>query len=121
MGFGNTVPPPKRDEHFLNSAVSSLYSVRARPVSTGPPRFPGPCACPSGCSPSPSSENVRAQTYQLLTLAANTHFTLTKRLSPREPLLRVEPRGYPVWGGPSATPQCCTVGQLVTTRFWWPR
>ncbi|XP_039720730.1 ADP-ribosylation factor GTPase-activating protein 1 isoform X2 [Pteropus medius] len=26
VGFGNTVPPPKRDEHFLNSAVSSLYS-----------------------------------------------------------------------------------------------
>lgn len=26
VGFGNTAPPPKRDEHFLNSAVSSLYS-----------------------------------------------------------------------------------------------
>ncbi|XP_054433513.1 ADP-ribosylation factor GTPase-activating protein 1 isoform X2 [Pteronotus mesoamericanus] len=26
VGFGNTVPPPKRDEDFLNSAMSSLYS-----------------------------------------------------------------------------------------------
>lgn len=35
MGFGNTAPPPKRDEHFLNSAVSSLYSVRACPRPHG--------------------------------------------------------------------------------------
>ncbi|XP_053782952.1 ADP-ribosylation factor GTPase-activating protein 1 isoform X2 [Desmodus rotundus] len=26
VGFGNTVPPPKKDEDFLNSAMSSLYS-----------------------------------------------------------------------------------------------
>lgn len=29
VGFGNTVPPPKREDDFLNSAMSSLYSVRA--------------------------------------------------------------------------------------------
>ncbi|XP_066240479.1 ADP-ribosylation factor GTPase-activating protein 1 isoform X3 [Saccopteryx leptura] len=26
VGFGNTVPPPKKDDDFLNSAMSSLYS-----------------------------------------------------------------------------------------------
>ncbi|XP_036915962.1 ADP-ribosylation factor GTPase-activating protein 1 isoform X6 [Sturnira hondurensis] len=26
VGFGNTVPPPKKEEDFLNSAMSSLYS-----------------------------------------------------------------------------------------------
>ncbi|XP_058418303.1 ADP-ribosylation factor GTPase-activating protein 1 isoform X2 [Diceros bicornis minor] len=26
VGFGNTVPPPKREDDFLNSAMSSLYS-----------------------------------------------------------------------------------------------
>ncbi|XP_016057907.1 PREDICTED: ADP-ribosylation factor GTPase-activating protein 1 isoform X4 [Miniopterus natalensis] len=26
VGFGNTAPPPKKDEDFLNSAMSSLYS-----------------------------------------------------------------------------------------------
>lgn len=28
VGFGNTVPPQKREDDFLNSAMSSLYSVR---------------------------------------------------------------------------------------------
>lgn len=28
MGFGNTVPPQKREDDFLNNAMSSLYSVR---------------------------------------------------------------------------------------------
>ncbi|KAB0404625.1 hypothetical protein E2I00_017072, partial [Balaenoptera physalus] len=27
VGFGNTVPPPKREDDFLNSAMSSLYSA----------------------------------------------------------------------------------------------
>lgn len=36
MGFGNTVPPPKREEDFLSSAVSSLCSVRTMPCPTGP-------------------------------------------------------------------------------------
>ena len=45
VGFGNTVPPPKREDDFLNSAMSSLYSVRMpcqppppRPDAPGPPR-----------------------------------------------------------------------------------
>ena len=28
VGFGNTVPPPRREDDFLSSAVSSLCSVR---------------------------------------------------------------------------------------------
>lgn len=28
MGFGNTVNPPKKEDDFLNNAMSSLYSVR---------------------------------------------------------------------------------------------
>ncbi|XP_034497236.1 ADP-ribosylation factor GTPase-activating protein 1-like isoform X1 [Ailuropoda melanoleuca] len=36
VGFGNTVPPPKREEDFLSSAVSSLCSVRTAPRSAGP-------------------------------------------------------------------------------------
>lgn len=28
VGFGNTVPPQKREDDFLNNAMSSLYSVR---------------------------------------------------------------------------------------------
>lgn len=28
MGFGNTPNPPKKEEDFLNNAMSSLYSVR---------------------------------------------------------------------------------------------
>lgn len=28
VGFGNTAPPQKRDDDFLNNAMSSLYSVR---------------------------------------------------------------------------------------------
>lgn len=27
VGFGNTVPPQKREDDFLNNAMSSLYSV----------------------------------------------------------------------------------------------
>lgn len=40
VGFGNTVPPPKREEDFLSSAVSSLCSVRTVP-------------CPAPCAPQP--------------------------------------------------------------------
>ncbi|XP_029392080.1 ADP-ribosylation factor GTPase-activating protein 1 isoform X1 [Mus pahari] len=29
VGFGNTVPPQKREDDFLNNAMSSLYSVRS--------------------------------------------------------------------------------------------
>lgn len=29
MGFGNTVNPPKKEDDFLNNAMSSLYSVRS--------------------------------------------------------------------------------------------
>lgn len=39
MGFGNTVPPPKREDDFLNSAMSSLYSVRTPVLAV--PRSPG--------------------------------------------------------------------------------
>ena len=39
VGFGNTVPPPKREDDFLNSAMSSLYSVRM-PSQCPPPRRP---------------------------------------------------------------------------------
>jgi len=28
VGFGNTVNPPKKEDDFLNNAMSSLYSVR---------------------------------------------------------------------------------------------
>lgn len=28
VGFGNTVPPQKKEDDFLNNAMSSLYSVR---------------------------------------------------------------------------------------------
>lgn len=28
VGFGNTVTPPKKEDDFLNNAMSSLYSVR---------------------------------------------------------------------------------------------
>lgn len=46
MGFGNTVPPPKKDEDFLNSAMSSLYSV-----SPPPPPLPGSPSWGGLCSP----------------------------------------------------------------------
>lgn len=36
VGFGNTVPPPKREDDFLNSAMSSLYSVRMPSQSPQP-------------------------------------------------------------------------------------
>lgn len=39
VGFGNTVPPPKREDDFLNSAMSSLYSVRM-PSQPPLPRCP---------------------------------------------------------------------------------
>lgn len=29
VGFGNTVNPPKKEDDFLNNAMSSLYSVRS--------------------------------------------------------------------------------------------
>lgn len=41
VGFGNTVPPPKREDDFLNSAMSSLYSVRMPSQPPGPDA-PGP-------------------------------------------------------------------------------
>uniref|UniRef100_A0A8C2P267 Arf-GAP domain-containing protein n=1 Tax=Capra hircus TaxID=9925 RepID=A0A8C2P267_CAPHI len=38
VGFGNTVPPPKREDDFLNSAMSSLYSGWSS-FATGASRF----------------------------------------------------------------------------------
>lgn len=40
VGFGNTVPPQKREDDFLNNAMSSLYSVR-RPRSLRVPPVTG--------------------------------------------------------------------------------
>lgn len=40
VGFGNTVPPQKREDDFLNNAMSSLYSVR-RPRSFRVPPVTG--------------------------------------------------------------------------------
>ena len=39
VGFGNTVPPQKREDDFLNNAMSSLYSVR-RPRTCRVPAAP---------------------------------------------------------------------------------
>lgn len=36
VGFGNTVPPPKKEDDFLNSAMSSLYSVSSAPCVSVP-------------------------------------------------------------------------------------
>lgn len=36
VGFGNTVPPPKKEDDFLNSAMSSLYSVSSVPCVSVP-------------------------------------------------------------------------------------
>ncbi|KAM6165006.1 ADP-ribosylation factor GTPase-activating protein 1 [Rhynchocyon petersi] len=38
VGFGNTVPPPKKDDDFLNTAMSSLYSGWSS-FTTGASRF----------------------------------------------------------------------------------
>ncbi|XP_045433214.1 ADP-ribosylation factor GTPase-activating protein 1 isoform X13 [Pipistrellus kuhlii] len=38
VGFGNTVPPPKKEDDFLNSAMSSLYSGWSS-LTTGASRF----------------------------------------------------------------------------------
>lgn len=38
VGFGNTAPPPKREDDFLNSAMSSLYSGWSS-FATGASRF----------------------------------------------------------------------------------
>ena len=46
MGFGNTVPPPKKDEDFLNSAMSSLYSVSPPPLRCPGARRGVACAAP---------------------------------------------------------------------------
>lgn len=37
VGFGNTVPPQKREDDFLNNAMSSLYSVRRPRFCRVPP------------------------------------------------------------------------------------
>lgn len=37
VGFGNTAPPQKRDDDFLNNAMSSLYSVRTLSWGPSPP------------------------------------------------------------------------------------
>lgn len=30
VGFGNTVNPPKKEEDFLNNAMSSIYTVNGK-------------------------------------------------------------------------------------------
>lgn len=55
VGFGNTVPPQKREDDLLNSAMASLYSVRSLGASAraqeegwgADPVLAGPCPLPS--------------------------------------------------------------------------
>lgn len=63
VGFGNTAQPQKRDDDFLNSAMSSLYSVRTRPwASLGSCRVRSACTHPTpGAHPFPRYRPLRAR------------------------------------------------------------
>lgn len=82
VGFGNTAPPPKKDEDFLNSAMSSLYSV-----SPPAPREP---LAPSGGRPvRPLRGRLRGslrpqRVSRRGLLGQQSPFQLTRRVSSKE-------------------------------------
>ena len=113
MGFGNTVPPPKKDEDFLNSAMSSLYSVSPPPPAAREPVVGWPVQPPHhGLWESLSSQKV-SLTYLLW---QQLHFKLTRCVSSRE---RTSSEG-PVWPCP---PRECRLTGLAPpgpTLLGWP-
>lgn len=65
VGFGNTVPPPKKEDDFLNSAMSSLYSVSAPSRGRRPPHLCGPPPC--------LGVSFRSRSFHSFTYFGNKH------------------------------------------------
>lgn len=95
VGFGNTVPPPKKEDDFLNSAMSSLYSVSS-PCECA--RREGAPAQAAGAGPSLSLTtscvcHSDPRSPHSLTLTANIHFKLTRCISSKERTFHVDLTG----------------------------
>lgn len=116
VGFGNTVPPPKKDDDFLNSAMSSLYSVSPLVLPRAPTsEHQGPPGAEAG--PGPSERSLPSPSRRLLchshprtfshlvALVTNTRFESPRRVSSKG-RMSCEDLGWPPPGSAGPTWPC---------------